>query len=396
MRSLQNRYSAFHVAYWANVFSLIGCAAILLKFKGLSTSEVGLVTGASSLATIFLSPAFSTLASKIKAMSIQQILMTMFVIIGTGFGLLLWIPLPKWMIMLIYLLLYAMNISMVPLISTIAMQYIEHGKSVNFGLSRGLGSISYAISAVVIGNLLTIFDPRILIAAYAITGVLALAFLASMPACYMEGKEKKESGSKTSIFKYKKLLWILFAFMLMFAASSALATYLIDIVEYHGGNASLFGMATFVMAASELPIMSIAPRLKRRFGSQKLILTAAAFYGVRNGLIALAPNLGFVLLGMVFQGCSYGLFTPIITYYVAEHLEKEDQIMGQTLIGVMTSGLGAAIGNFSCGFIQENYGMSMMLGLALIFTFSGILFAFLVNRSSKSKQKQLVLEVNCE
>ena len=70
--------------------------------------------------------------------------------------------------------------------------------------------------------------------------------------------------------------------------------------------------------------------------------------------------------------------------------------MGQTLIGVMTSGLGAAIGNFSCGFIQENYGMSMMLGLALIFTFSGILFAFLVNRSSKSKQKQLVLEVNCE
>lgn len=65
--------------------------------------------------------------------------------------------------------------------------------------------------------------------------------------------------------------------MLMFAASSALATYLIDIVEYHGGNASLFGMATFVMAASELPIMSIAPRLKRRFGSQKLLLTAAAF-----------------------------------------------------------------------------------------------------------------------
>lgn len=126
-------------------------------------------------------------------MSIQQILMTMFVIIGTGFGLLLWIPLPKWMIMLIYLLLYAMNISMVPLISTIAMQYIEHGKPVNFGLSRGLGSISYAISAVVIGNLLTIFDPRILIAAYAITGVLALAFLASMPACYMEVKEKRKA-----------------------------------------------------------------------------------------------------------------------------------------------------------------------------------------------------------
>ena len=44
MRSLQNRYSAFHVAYWANVFSLIGCAAILLKFKGLSTSEVGPVS----------------------------------------------------------------------------------------------------------------------------------------------------------------------------------------------------------------------------------------------------------------------------------------------------------------------------------------------------------------
>ena len=39
---------------------------------------------------------------------------------------------------------------------------------------------------------------------------------------------------------------------------------------------------------------------------------------------------------MMFQGLSYGLFTGVITYYVTYNLETQDQMAGQTMIGIMT------------------------------------------------------------
>ena len=42
-------------------------------------------------------------------------------------------------------------VSTVPFLSMIAMNYIQDGKEINFGLARGMGSISYAVSAVLLG-----------------------------------------------------------------------------------------------------------------------------------------------------------------------------------------------------------------------------------------------------
>jgi PPP family 3-phenylpropionic acid transporter len=155
-------------------------------------------------------------------------------------------------------------------------------------------------------------------------------------------------------------------------------------VKNLGGNNSFYGIAIFFMAASEMPIMAITPRLMKRFNSVLLIAIAAFFYIVRNYTIALAGNLPILLIGMACQSLSYALTTGVITYYVTYHLEEKDHMMGQTLIAVMTSGLGSMIGNVLGGVISDHYGLSSMLMFARIITLVGAIIIF-VAAATKGK-----------
>ena len=107
----------------------------------------------------------------------------------------------------------------------------------------------------------------------------------------------------------------------MFAAATSLSTYLINVVKNLGGNTSLYGVAIFFMAASEMPVMAITPRLIRRYDSITLIMVAAFFYIIRNFTICLAPSLPVLFIGMMMQSLSYGLLTAVITYYVTYNLK---------------------------------------------------------------------------
>ena len=75
---------------------------------------------------------------------------------------------------------------------------------------------------------------------------------------------------------------------------------------------------------------------------------------------------------MMFQSVTYGLLTSVLTYYVADICGKDDQVMGQTLIGMMTTGLGSMLGNVLGGVLQDMYGLSAMLLFVTVSTIIGI------------------------
>ncbi|MCF0261076.1 MAG: MFS transporter, partial [Erysipelotrichaceae bacterium] len=184
------------------------------------------------------------------------------------------------------------------------------------------------------------------------------------------GHEK--SGTLTGcVLRYPVYSLILLGFALVFAAAAALATYLINIIHAHGGSDSLYGIAVFCMAASEMPVMAASDKLIKRFGSMKLIAAAGIFYVLRNTLIAASPNLGILLLGMAFQGVSFGLMTAVITVYVSQNLKKSDQVMGQTMICLMTTGVGSTIGNVLGGWMIDNMGMEALFSGCILITLLG-------------------------
>lgn len=383
--SLRLRYNLLNFFYWFAQCCTNGFVAIFLQHFGMSNTEIGIVTGGSCILTIFLSPYISSLLSKIKGLTIKKALTIIFIMVAIMFISMILLPLPNIAIMTIYIIMYALGLATVPFITMIAMNYISQGLDVNFGLARGIGSTGWATSALLLGKLINYFNPTILVAGYIIFTFLTLAMLYTLPEFEREATSTTEQASIFAVIKkYKLFILLLLGFCFMIAAATSIGTYLINIVIKLGGDSSLYGVCIFFMAFSELPFMMVTPRLMRRFDSVSLITVAAIAYIIRNFTICLAPNLIFVIIGMLFQGLSYGLFTGVITYYVTYNLEESYQLPGQTLIGIMTTGIGAILGNICGGILQDTYGLDMMFIFIYITTLIGA--AIIIIAKAKAKK----------
>jgi len=143
-------------------------------------------------------------------------------------------------------------------------------------------------------------------------------------------------------------------------ASTMLGTYLPNIVRSLGGNTSTFGVAAFASAFSELPVMAMAAKWMKKYDSMKLFTIGGIGYICRTFIVCFAPNIPVLVVGMLFQSISYGLITAVVTYYVMYNLAPQDQVMGQSMIGMMTSGIGATLGNVVGGVLQDTFGLGAM------------------------------------
>ena len=359
---LKTRYNLLHLFYWFAYCCISGFIAIFLQYLGLSNTEIGIVTGISCISTIFISPFISSLVDRIKNFTIKKL--TVYITVGVGivYLILSFIKMPAFMAMILYILMYALMLSTVPLLTMIAMNYINDGLYVNFGLARGIGSASWAASAFVFGQVISFVDPWILSIGYFFFIALALILLYTMPEQKNVKATKEKQGSVLQVIKnYKILFFLLLGFCFMFAGATTIGTYLINIVTNLGGNTSLYGVCV------------------------TLIVLASVFYLLRNFTICLAPNLIILIIGMMFQGLSYGLFTGVITYYVTYNLDAKDQLAGQTLIGIMTSGIGSTLGNVLGGILQDTFGLDYMFMFIYIVTITGALIIFTTKKINDKK-----------
>jgi len=390
MDKLQTKYNLLHILYWITSCAIYGYVAVFLQYKGLTNTEIGIVTGGGSVISIFASPFITSLITRIKGLTIKKLTLILYAVMFGDFLCLTILPLPTILIMGLYIILSCLMVSIVPFLSMICMDFLKTGHYINFGLSRGMGSVSYAVSAVVLGQLVEKINPNILAPVFILFGILLLVLLFSMP----DSNVKRETTTKsisTAAFikKYQTFFLILFGFSFAFAASTSLSTYLINIVKNLGGDTSFYGIAIFAMAASEMPVMSMTHSLLKKYKAETLLLVAAFCYILRNFTISFAPNIFILLIGMMCQSVSYGLFTAVITYYVNDHVHAEDQMMGQTMIGIMTTGIGSTIGNVLGGILQDTFGLSSMLVFACLMTFTSVIVVFmtLIPKMRTAKQK---------
>lgn len=385
--SLKMRYNFLHLFYWFAMCCTNGFIAVFLQYFNMTNTEIGIVTGGSCILTIFLSPFMSSLLSKIKGLTIKKALTISFITNIVIFLSMIILPIPNYGIMILYMIMYALGLSTVPFLTMIAMNYISQGQDVNFGLARGIGSAAWAVSALLFGKIVDFINPTVLVFGYSIFILLTLLVVYTLPEYEREETHQEKQGSVLEVVKkYKVFFMLLVGFCFMFAGATCIGTYLINIVKKLGGNTSLYGVCIFFMAFSELPFMTLAPKLMKKFDSVTLIVVASVAYVLRNFTICLAPNLIVVMIGMAFQGLSYGLFTGVITYYITYYLEAQDQLSAQTLLGIMTSGIGSTIGNILGGVLQDHFGLNTMFMFIYIVTVIGVVIIFIAKKQSIEKR----------
>ncbi len=389
IKHLQLKYSLLHIFYWFSNCCVFGYLAVFLRYRGMTNTLVGLTSGLCCALSIVLTPYVTGLVGRIRGLTLKKLIISTYLITVLLWGVMVLFPLPQLFLMLLFILLGNLVLSNVPLLTTVCMNYLTGGYEVNFGLARGMGSVSYAATAVVLGILVDSFDPTVLAYMHVIATVCLIIDMLSMPDA--EIKQTGKGQNKLSIFafvrQYRFYVLSLLCFSMMFAAATSLSTYLIDIVEKLGGSTSLYGVGVFFMAASELPFMAVTPFLKKKYSTEQLLFFSILMYVARNVTIALAPNIALLFFGMTLQGLSYGIFTASITYYVHERIAFDHGMQGQTMIAVMTTGLGSTLGNLAGGMLQDSFGLSAMLTFAVAVTVLGAICYFVLTAVENKKFK---------
>ncbi len=382
--SLKNKYNLLYFLYCIAGCCLVEFVTVFLLHRGVSNTMIGMVTGIGCVSSIVLSPWMTGLLGKSEKMNVRNVLRGSYLFMAAVFVALAFIPLPPVVVVVGYTLIYCLYMGTYSFPQVMASDYTAAGLDINFGLARGLGSASWAISALVLGAAVDITSPSLTGRVFCLFTLIMTALLFSMPVAKSQTATEEKGGSAIGVMKkYPVYLLLLAGFGLCKAGMSPLLTYLPNIMTNLGGSTTLFGVAIFVMALSETPVMAAAGKWIEKMDILTLSLLGGIAYVARNFIICFATNIPMLLIGMVFQGFSYGLLTVVCAYYAMYYLDGKDQAMGQTLTTVITNGIGGTIGNMAGGILQDTLGIGSMYVFACGATVLGAVTILIAKMKSK-------------
>lgn len=374
------QYTFIQALYWMANCASCGYAAVYLLHRGLSNTMIGFVVGGAALLSMLVQPLTAQLAESIPFLSVKRMIQVLIVLMAGCFAVLTWVPLPVAGVFGVFLMMNMMSICMPPLMSAMGMEFINRGYYLNFGLSRGMGSISYAVCAAILGFLLNRFNPGIL--GYIFIGLEILLFCA---VAIMEDLGKEEVTVKNQIvqdteesmfkivMKNPVFLSLMIGFCLTNMSSMAVCTYMVNIVKDLGGTDATLGIANFISAASEMPVMLLFGYFMKRSNCIKLLKVSALFFVLRMFVLWGAGSLPVACVGIAMQGLSFGLFTPAAVYYVNSTLTPEKRVKGQAVFSMITSGAATCGGNILAGWLQDAFGLKTMQLICMGMAFVGFL-----------------------
>lgn len=390
------RYSIIQGSFWMSFCIIFAYVSVFLLSKGFSNSQIGIVVAVSGVISAFMQPIVADFADRSKKVSLRLIIsFWAVVIIAVAAGLLI----PGLRILLIAVF-YGVAIAalqiLTPLVNAIGMECINRGIPVNFGLARGIGSISYAVVSYLAGVLVAKYDttviPIMMILFYAILiiGILSFRFpdssLADSQEKYAEptiktqkgkikGKLQEKSSANSFYKRYTKFFVLLVGVTLSFISHNILNNYMFQIMQYHGGGSSEMGTALAIAATVELPTMLGFAFIVKRFSCGTLLKVSGTFFMIKTVLTLLAPNILGIYIAQGVQILGFALQVPASVYYVNQLMRPEDRVKGQAFMTV-TNTLGSIAGSLLGGVLLDALGVRALLLSATVVALAGMLITY--------------------
>lgn len=403
MKNINNKiniqYSLLQALYWAAICATNGFATVYLLDKGFTSSQVGVSVAISNILGVILQPVFASIADKTNKISLH--LMTA-ILLGIGaicFLAINFVPNIFVVIVGLFVITTAIYQTSLPLINSISVYYTNKGFFVNFGFSRSMGSVSYAIASTILGVINERYGCALIFLIGFTLFVLTIFTILAMPVLkepnqinFLEEAETDTNKFDASFIrfftKYKLFTVCLIGIMLVFVFHNMINSYMINVVTNLGGNSSHMGIAISIAAFSELPAMVLFTYIRKYFKSSTFIIFASFVFACKAFLTAIAGSIFMLYLVQSLQALSFAVYTPASIYFVNEIMDENDKFKGQAIITASVT-LSGVFGCLLGGFIIDSYGVKNMLYLGTILSVIGAIILLIVApRANQSQQKK--------
>ena len=363
--SVNAKYRILQGLYWMNACTAWGYGISYLKEKGFSAGYLGILFAVFSLVAALIQPVVGRIVDTSRRFHWKRVLL---ILTGAMIFFMVCLLIFRGSVasaLFFCLFATACNIAM-PMISVVCFYYEHHGISMNFGLARGIGSLTYAVLSLLIGQLIAPFGMQVVLWIGLAVAVATLLSVLSFPYYGpVEAAEKKSEGRR----KKNPIAFLRYypAFFLMVAACACFLTfqnmtsnYMVMILEAVGGNNANLGVVLALAAVLEIPVMFLTGTLVKKFPTWWLMTFAGAVYAVRGVLYYFAKDVTAIYLIQILQPFSYAVLIGVQVYFSDQIMEEEDMATGQAFIG-MAMAIGSTLGFFVGGVFIEQFGVGAML-----------------------------------
>lgn len=388
-RRLEIHYALIQGIYWAIYASTTAYIVVLLKERGFNNTEIGYINAARTSVSVIAQIILSTFADKHKNIPLKYIItimMSFALISNMVFKI---TSLDFIQIFIIFLVFGISELSIISLMDSMALQFINDGRSINYSACRGIGSVSYAVLCIFLGRWVDLVGVEIIIKIHEVSIIAYIILLITFPT-FKKKKQEKKKERKENTSNILKMLssnsrytFYLIGVIFTFAGYMGVINFLSNLISNVGGNNTHLGMALFVMAICEVPMMVfLFPKLYRKLSADKLVFISMLVQVIRSSLLMFAKTPEMIIGIQALEIMAYGLYVPASIYFINKMIAEKDCIKGQTL-GMMASSFGGTIGTALFGIILDKYNINSMLIFSCFFTLTGAAFMFISIKLSK-------------
>ena len=379
--NLTFRYSLHQCAYWAAAAGILTFATTFLLAKGFPASRVGILMACGSILSCITQPLLAERADKSEKCILVPLIAALTAISASCFALLLLPFLPQALFGVLYLLGVWSFDAMVPLLNSISVYYNERGRSINYGLGRGVGSFAYSLAALGLGYIIKELGPNWML--YSILVLLPLCIFITLgypriredkPIIRTELNAPEQTPCSVGVFfsRYRWYCVSLLGVLLLAMFHAMTENYLIAILGRLGGDSSHVGVALFIATVIEAPVLFFFSQIRTKITDHWLLRYAAFSFLLKSVCLLVAPSIETIYLIQCIQATSYGFLSPVQVYYANEKVAPTDMVKGQAFVTASYT-LGCALGNFTGGQLLEFWGVSAILVAGIVIAALGTL-----------------------
>lgn len=158
-KTIRLYYTSLQFLYWMMFCSIYGFATLFLIYFKIDPAKIGGILALINIFSAALQPFISQVIIKRKRIPLIAVLkgMTLSLIIALLVGLLL----PA-LTIISFIIGAIVLVSMQSFINALAFEYVNTGYGINFGFSRAGGSLGYAATSFLLGQLLASYSAALL------------------------------------------------------------------------------------------------------------------------------------------------------------------------------------------------------------------------------------------
>jgi len=379
-KTLTFQYTFHQMAYWATAAGVMSFATAFLLQKGFAASTVGVLLASGNLLSCGFQPVLAGWADRTGGNVLKWMTAGLTLVSAACFASIQLLPLPQTVFGLLYLLgVFAFD-AMNPLMNALNVSYMTNGYTINYGLSRGLGSLAYAFAALGIGKVMARFGADwmiwISLGLLAINAAMALSYPSLVTT--VSGEKKENDCCSVPVFfrRYKWYCVSLLGVMLLGMFHAMTENYLIEIVTPLGGDSGTVGVALFIATAIEAVVLVYLDRIRSKISDNWLLKLAGLSFVLKSVLFLVAGNVMTIYVIQLLQATSYTFLSPIQMYYANNKIGAADMVKGQAFITASYT-LGCAAGNFTGGQLLSIFDVRALLLAGVLMAAAGTLVFFL-------------------